>query len=224
MSKKRILCFGDSLTYGQVPGTLGVDIERYDESIRWTSKLQTKLQSDYAVIEEGLPSRTIDLEDPRPGKSGRNASIYLSPCLESHLPLDFIVLWLGTNDTKDMFDKSAAAIASSMDQLLTQLIKLLRGRKSSAKIILVTPLLLDPTNTFLQQFYQEHPYAHALVKLQALPALYEEVANKHHIEFLNLQPLVKVPDTADGIHLSPEQNEEVASIIFTKIKDVQRNS
>ena len=37
--KKRIVCFGDSNTWGYIP----ITGERYDESIRWPARLQEKL-------------------------------------------------------------------------------------------------------------------------------------------------------------------------------------
>ena len=37
---REILCFGDSNTYGLIPGTK----ERYKENIRWTGILQQKLK------------------------------------------------------------------------------------------------------------------------------------------------------------------------------------
>ena len=44
---KNILCFGDSNTYGFVPG-IGT---RYDRGTRWTGRLAKALGSDYYVIE-----------------------------------------------------------------------------------------------------------------------------------------------------------------------------
>ena len=52
--KKRILAFGDSNTWGYIPGTA----ERYDEDTRWTKLLEKKLGDGYEVVEEGLTGRT----------------------------------------------------------------------------------------------------------------------------------------------------------------------
>ena len=90
--KKRILCFGDSNTYGYDPKG-----GRYDEDTRWTMRLQTQLGPEYTVIEEGFNGRTCVYDDPIEGgyKSG---AAYLPPCLMSHAPLDVVILMLGTND------------------------------------------------------------------------------------------------------------------------------
>ena len=57
---KQLLCYGDSNTWGLIPGTK----ERYPWGIRWTSILQEKLGStNVRVIEEGLCGRTTVFED-----------------------------------------------------------------------------------------------------------------------------------------------------------------
>ena len=60
-TSKRILCFGDSNTWGYVPATG----KRYPVGVRWTSLLQEKLGDGYEIIEEGLNSRTTDIDDPK---------------------------------------------------------------------------------------------------------------------------------------------------------------
>ena len=65
MTKKKILCFGDSLTWGYIPGS---GHERFSEKIRWPKVLQKALGEDFEIIEEGLNSRTLVNEDTRPGK------------------------------------------------------------------------------------------------------------------------------------------------------------
>ena len=51
---KNILCFGDSNTWGYVPGTGA----RFDLDTRWTGVLQAELGADYRVIEDGQNART----------------------------------------------------------------------------------------------------------------------------------------------------------------------
>jgi lysophospholipase L1-like esterase len=87
---KTILCYGDSNTWGYAPGTG----KRYLRHERWTGVLQQLLGSNAVVIEEGLNGRTTTLDDPT--KPFRNGKDYLIPCLDSHAPLDLVVLMLGT--------------------------------------------------------------------------------------------------------------------------------
>ena len=68
MQRKRVLCFGDSLTWGFDPESR----ERFPEESRWPVVLQQELGDSFQVIEEGQCGRTIATEDPAEGEnSGR---------------------------------------------------------------------------------------------------------------------------------------------------------
>ena len=64
MQKKRIVCFGDSLTWGYDPDHR----VRFEDGDRWTQVLQIEMGDDYAVIEEGQNGRTIATDDPSEGE------------------------------------------------------------------------------------------------------------------------------------------------------------
>lgn len=86
---KNILCFGDSNTYGYNPVTKG----RFPDNIRWTGRLKCKVEKyNYSVIEEGLVGRTTVFEDSV--RTGRKGSDFLIPLLESHFPVDTVILML----------------------------------------------------------------------------------------------------------------------------------
>ena len=117
---KRVLCFGDSNTYGtcrRMPGVEGApapdpDYLRLNADRRWPGVLQRVLGPDYEVIEEGLNGRTTDLDEPaRPGLDGRS---YFVPCLLSHRPLNVVVLMLGGNDLKPSFGRTPREIAEAL--------------------------------------------------------------------------------------------------------------
>jgi len=90
---KTIVCFGDSNTYGHIPGSDG---QRYPRDIRWPARLATALAEDAEVISEGLSGRNATIESPV--AEGRNGLPYLVPCLRSHAPVNILVIFLGTND------------------------------------------------------------------------------------------------------------------------------
>ena len=50
---RRILCFGDSNTFGWI-GRLDGPTLRFPSDIRWTGRLSTLLGPDFEIIEEGL--------------------------------------------------------------------------------------------------------------------------------------------------------------------------
>lgn len=212
---KRILCFGDSLTYGTVPTSDGIPQDRYDQTIRWTGILQARLADRATIIEEGLPSRTIDLDDPRPGKVGRNGSTYLWPCVETHAPLDVVIIWLGTNDTKDLFNRTSEQITESLKRMLIVLQEKLTQSKPDSKIIIMSPPQLDVENENAKKWYST-----AAPKLAAFPELYIRLAKGLKIDFIDTYKLLGSPSTADGIHLSPEQNQLVAQEVYKKLEEI----
>src|SRR5689334_3492791 len=102
--RRTILCYGDSNTWGYVPQDFtdkNITISRYPFDKRWPGILQSILGRNYHVIEEGLNSRTTNLDYHIP--PDRNGKNYLAPCLYSHAPVDLIILALGTNDLKTCF-------------------------------------------------------------------------------------------------------------------------
>ena len=102
---KRILCYGDSNTWGYDP----VTGDRFDAHTRWTRILAKALGAGYEIIEEGLNGRTTVWDDPIEGD--KNGKTYLMPCLATHRPLDLVILMLGTNDLKHRFSLTAFDIA-----------------------------------------------------------------------------------------------------------------
>lgn len=130
---REILCFGDSNTYGLIPGTK----ERYKENIRWTGILQQKLkEKDCRIVEEGLCGRTTVFEDEL--RKNRKGSDLLPVLLESHAPIDQVVLMLGTNDCKSYYHASAEVIGLGVEKLIGQI----RQAGEHIKILLVSPILL----------------------------------------------------------------------------------
>lgn len=130
---RTILCFGDSNTYGYRPDTG----ERYAEDTRWTGILREKLKDrKIEVIEEGLVGRTTVFEDSiRPGRKGID---YLVPLLETHAPVDELVLMLGTNDCKSIYKASPEVIGLGIERL----IKGDRAFNPKLEILLISPIYL----------------------------------------------------------------------------------
>lgn len=111
MDRKRIVCFGDSNTWGYDADTGG----RFGEEVRWTSRLQKLLGEEWEVISEGLSGRTAVCDDPL--FEGLNGLTYLHPCLMSHSPVELCIIMLGTNDTKERLSLTAMNIAQGITRL-----------------------------------------------------------------------------------------------------------
>lgn len=92
MEKKRILCYGDSNTWGYIPGIA----DRYPDDVRWTGVLRNLLGEGYTVLEDGINGRTTVYDQE--WATGRNGRKGLDYALQAQKPLDLIVIMLGTND------------------------------------------------------------------------------------------------------------------------------
>ena len=112
MTRRRVLCFGDSNTYGYDPARDG----RYGDDERYPMVLQDLLGDGWSVVEEGLPGRTAVFDDPI--TEGMNGLRVITPILMSHAPLDTVTIMLGTNDVKERFGANAACIGAGMERLL----------------------------------------------------------------------------------------------------------
>jgi lysophospholipase L1-like esterase len=110
---RTLVCFGDSNTWGYVPGSDG---ERFPREVRWPNRLQALLGEEWEVIAEGLSGRTATIE--RPDSEGRNGLPYLLPCLLSHAPVDAVVIFLGTNDVNFIADERVARCVGRLVEIV----------------------------------------------------------------------------------------------------------
>lgn len=115
--QQTVLCFGDSNTHGTCPIPVRGQRDRLPPDLRWPGQMAARLGPGWHVIEEGHPGRTTVHDDPVEGEH-RNALRVLPALLESHRPLDAVVVMLGTNDLKARFAVTPADIALSVDRLL----------------------------------------------------------------------------------------------------------
>ncbi len=127
MTERRVMCFGDSNTWGLVPVATPPSV-RHPRAQRWPHVMAAALGGDVTVIEEGLNGRTTDAADPLApllGGAGLDGSAYFPAALASHLPLDLVIIMLGTNDTKpwnwDKHGKDFEANTISMINLFKKL-------------------------------------------------------------------------------------------------------
>ena len=218
--QKAILCYGDSNTWGFVPGSPNYETfykERYPRDVRWTGLLQHWLGDDYYVIEEGLNARTtnVDYKD----FPGRNGKTYLLPCLYSHAPLDLVILCLGVNDLKVEFNRSADDIAAGLEELITIIQGTLYGAdmQSAPNILLVNNTLL--TNESFAGPNGELVFAGAIEKARQLPQKLADLAEKKKCHFLDVTPHVAF-SAIDGIHLDAAGNKKFAELILQEVKTI----
>ena len=202
---RRILCFGDSNTWGYDPATE----DRFDDQTRWTGVLQAALGADFTVIEEGLNGRTTVWNDPIEGY--KNGHDYLVPCLETHRPLDLVVLMLGTNDLKRRFSLSAYDIAQGVAVLLRAISYSKAGRDGHApRVLLLAPPPVAKLTGFAEMF--EGSEAKSLL----LGQHYRAVAVEYNVAFLDTSTVIRSSDL-DGIHFEAEEHAKLGRAVAHEV-------
>ena len=207
--KKRILCFGDSNTWGYC----GADGSRYDDDVRWTGRLQAMLGSGYTVIEEGQNGRTTVRDD---AYENRLAGItYLWPCMETHHPFDLLVIMLGTNDTKCYFGAQPKSIAEGAGRLAEMARKSDFGIEGKPpRVLLVSPIRIAYSDTFAYNFGQQ-----AAEKSKGFADAYREIADRFGCDFMDAARFAD-PCPEDGVHLDAEGHEKLARAMYEKIREI----
>ena len=200
---KTILCYGDSNTYGLMQDLSS----RYPRDVRWTGQLQNLLGEEYYVIEEGLSDRTTCFDDEL--KDFKNGLKYLVPCLETHSPVDLVVLSLGINDLKTRYSLSLFEASLGAERLVQFILESGFGPEHSApKVLLVAPhqgVLQD--NPFFREMFPELPRRSAEIQ-----KYYEDVAKRNRVMFLNPEDRLEV-NTSDGIHYTENGHRKLAELI-----------
>jgi lysophospholipase L1-like esterase len=204
---KTILCYGDSNTWGYNPSTGG----RYPRDVRWPGVLRRELGDGYLVIEEGLNGRTTVWEDPIEGKH-KNGQSYLLPCLQSHKPLDLVIILLGTNDLKMRFSVPAADIANGAGGLVDIVQKSDTGRGGGAPQVL---LLAPPPVAKLTGFAEMFEGAEA--KSRRFAEHYARVAQERGCAFLDTGQVI-VSSDLDGVHLEVREQKRLGVAVAAKVR------
>ncbi len=210
--KKRILCFGDSNTFGFNAKTEG----RFDEDIRWTRRLGRGLGEEYEIIEEGLGGRNAVCDDPL--REGLNGLTYFYPCLMTHKPLDLVIIMLGTNDAKERFSFTAYNIAMGIMRLSEKVENSMAGREGK------DPLVLIVSPPPIGEKYQEKLAYLSMGRecdrktTEMVPYL-KAMAEEKGYYFLETGSSI-VMGEVDHMHLDEAGHEKMAILMEEKIKEI----
>ena len=211
--KKRILCYGDSNTWGFVPGSGN----RYSDEERWTCLLKKNLGEEYEIIEDGINGRTTCFDkgwgDCKNGRTG------IGYALLSNYPIDAVVLMLGTNDLTEhnaVFAKNG----------VSELIRIIQNSSTmfdvdipvfvdEPKILLVSPILIhkDIENKGSFSFIGTHEESKKFAKY------YKTVAEEKKVDFLDAAKVAE-PSETDGLHMTKEGHAALAVAIADKLKEM----
>lgn len=204
-----ILVYGDSMSWGIIPGSRN----RQPRSLRWPGVMQQQLGSEINVIEECLNGRTTHFDDPNRPK--RNGLEYVQMILESHSPIDLIVVMLGINDFQDAIAANAIESAAGYEKLITRLQTLMpEPMKRPAQILaIVPPDIVKPLNTMADKFS-------GYVRGHGAESHYIDVLKALGVPYIQASELIRLSQF-DGVHLdTPDHKllgEEVAKRVTALI-------
>lgn len=207
---RTVLLFGDSNTHGTIPMPDLGGAGRFDRNERWAGRLR-KLLPDWEVIEEGHPGRTTVHDDPVEGNH-RNGLTMLPALLESHKPLDLVVVMLGTNDLKPRFSVNAGDIGHSLERL-ARMIRVSDCGPGGAgpQVLLVAPPPIIEVGCLAGMFEG------GAAKSAGLAREIEAAAKRAGVAFLDAGQVVKV-SPVDGIHYDAEANPKLALAFAAAIR------
>jgi len=219
--KKRILCYGDSNTWGydsdnQVDkGRFQV---RFSDDVRWTGILAAKLGDGYTVIEEGLNARTTIWDDP--AWADRNGLMYLRPCLNAHAPLDLVVLMLGTNDLKMRLCSYVPEIARGASVLVDTILQSCDGRNGKAPevLLLSPPFIGDSIKSGDRDILDEFGGISVIEKSKQFPEHYRKIADKYDCHFLNAAAYATIG--SDALHIDMPGHRRLGEAVSDKIREI----
>ena len=210
--KKHILCIGDSNTHGLCtdPSESADHGSRYNEEERWTCLLQKALGEEYLVIEEGLSGRTCVYDDP--DMDSVNLLPVLHALLNSHEPLDLVILMLGTNDSKVKFNTDAKKITKGMQILVEEAKSVPCWGKNGPKILIVAPVPIEE-GVIYPDFNEK-----SVETTKTLAREYAFLAVAERADFLDAGgcELTK----ADHVHLTAKGHRQLAERMEAAVREI----
>ncbi|NQV99950.1 MAG: SGNH/GDSL hydrolase family protein [Rhodospirillales bacterium] len=210
---KNILCYGDSNTWGARPLTVFGEIHRYPLQLRWTTVLQQQLGPAYHVVAEGLNNRTTAFDDEIEGRH-KNGQRHFFACIESHMPLDLVIIMLGTNDLKSRFGKSSwdiACGAGSLLDILANPAKPLVGGQPER--LLISPPPLGKLELLAANF-EGGPE-----KSMAFAENYEKISSLRGCHFLDAGAHITTSDV-DGVHFDEDQLTPLGLAVADTVRQI----
>lgn len=206
---RTVMCFGDSNTHGTVPRADGEPHPRWPVDVRWTGLLAARLDG-WHVVEEGLPSRTTIYPDPVDG-AHKNGLVVLPALLETHRPLDAVIVMLGTNDLKRRYGPTANAVGAGVERIGRRVLAVEGDAASGPDGTAPRLLIVAPPPVPAQgPFERDEPGAHAVSLLMG--AEIGAAAERLGAAFLDLAPIVAC-SPVDGVHYDEAGHAAIAAAV-----------
>jgi len=206
-----VLCYGDSNTWGAVPGS---DTERFSPDVRWPRVMAAAFGDAIDVVEAGLNGRTTVFDRlPRPFRSGRDLIV---PTMATCAPVDLVVILLGTNDVSLPY-LSVDDIARGAGELVS----IVRTSWEYGPQVerAPMPLLVGPHVVGPLEPEDEVLSPGAVERSRALGTAFRELSEALRCDYLDLAPIVE-PSPRDPWHWEPEGHAAAARAIEGEVRRI----
>lgn len=218
---KNILVFGDSNAWGWIPRLEIFPTQRLPKANRWPEVMLEKLGSDYDVFCDALPGRTTDLDDPGSelGPEVANGLTALRATVAAHMPLDLVIIALGTNDLKAYFNRTPDQIAEA----ILGLARAAAGNTgvgttySAAKVLILCPPSLGPLHP--EDWVREVFSQTSLDASRALSGVLEPMANAEGFAFFDAGSVMQT-EGVDGVHFSTENHATLGDAMADVVRQL----
>ena len=174
-SERKILCLGDSNTYGYWPD--GLLSSRYKESVRWTGLLKN---AGWRVYNRGVNGALVPSEHQFES---------FADMIEGASPLRFVTVMYGTNDV--VSGKSAEDTGKQMERFIGAV----KSSLGNARLVLIAP---PPV-----KFGYWVPVQSVISESEKLAACYKNAAEKQGVLFCDAGSW-GVGLAGDGVHFTEE--------------------
>jgi lysophospholipase L1-like esterase len=207
---KQILVYGDSLSWGIVPGTR----RRLSFEQRWPGILERHLVQEglsVRVIEDCLNGRRTVWEDPF--KPGRNGITGIEQRMEVNSPLALVILMLGTNDFQSIHQHNAAHSA----QGIASLVRAIRRAPIEPDMPVAPILVVVPPRTATPAGAAVDKFAGARERSEGLEAAFNAVAADMGCACFDAGRVIKV-SPVDGVHLDADQHDVLGRALVDPVR------
>lgn len=197
---KKILCYGDSNTWGYKPAT-GT---RFSKDIRWPALMGKLLQSNYEIIEEGYNGRTaLNLY---PGSDPANGIDSIKKIIKKHVPVNIALIFLGLNDLFGAPEEPLWKITAAVEKIA----ETIKNAHSYSKFPLPEIILIGLPKINLSA---EEAYFYELIinKIQAFSEMLHQLSLKKSYHFIDISGTIKT-SALDGTHLDAAEHKKLAHI------------
>lgn len=211
MTERSILCFGDSNTWGYIPtdDSNPLQYRRYGRDIRWPRVLESLLGPGHRVYDYGIcglagamASGAGKFED---GMS-RAAIDHIQGAIAAHVPIDDLIVMLGTNDVAHPARPSPEAIADGIAATVRAGLATASFYGSTPVVLLVSPIPLGPAVLSFEAG------ASARDRSLGLAAALSEQARHNGLKFLDAAATGAL-EGGDGVHWSADHHRRFAELV-----------